>query len=406
MGWRGLPRCTASSHRQHRLRELLRGGRHPPQRCRAERGAGRSARALSPLTSTAELRLGFASLSPPAPDEPISRTAQPRPRPPTRDSSGPSARLPHPRPGQVPSAAALLLLPVERLLLSPEISGALPTQFPPLLSVHLPVAHSCPSPTSPQPPPPHTAPGERTRTPCPPPRSARRADPPWFPADRPHPPAVPQPPSRGQTRPSRHPAPQLSSARICPPVAPLPPPHPALSGRLHPAAPTGRSSQPLLSTPGSLPRAAPFPRAPASVDGHPPPLTRLPTELPRPPTLSSREGRGRALPTRTFSRPQLEKAEEPHPRLLPPAAPAKLPRDPSSRTPPPAALTGRAGTASRSRRGTASTAPPAPLRLRAPRLLWWRCRPRMDYGGRALPRAGAAGPPRQAGMEGGGRGGA
>lgn len=125
LGWRAL---SAQVHSEEAaaappLRgELLRGGRHPPQRCRAERGARRSARALSPLTSTAEPRLG----SPPCPP------ARPW-RADFEDStapsvSGPTARLPPPRPGQVPSAAALLLplLPVERLPLSPRSPGLSP----------------------------------------------------------------------------------------------------------------------------------------------------------------------------------------------------------------------------------------------------------------------------------------
>ncbi|CAN8208211.1 unnamed protein product [Coccothraustes coccothraustes] len=147
VGRRDLPRCTASSRRQQRLGELLRGGRHPPQRCRAEpAGAhGPSPRSHPPQSQ------GWRS--PPCPHNlpPLTSRFRGQHSPvrlPEAAQTSLTARLRSPHPGQVPSAAALflLLLPVEPLPLSPETSGALPAQLPPLSSVHLPVAHSCPRP--------------------------------------------------------------------------------------------------------------------------------------------------------------------------------------------------------------------------------------------------------------------
>lgn len=239
----------------------------------------------------------------PAPSgEPISRTAQPHHSPvrlPETAQTSPTARLPIPCPGQVPSAAALflvLLLPVERLPLYPEIS-LLPScsslficrwlTAGPDLSAAAASTHD---------------PGEGSRTPCP--LGGRT---------RPGSPRTGRIPAscRSPCLPSRSTA--LPAGRPSAPASPCA----LLSGRLHPAVPTGRS-------PSRSPWD-PFPQGAASLDGHPPALTH--GAAPPPPTLSSRQGRGRARPARS-SRPQREKAEEPHPCQLPLTAPPELPGTP------------------------------------------------------------------------------
>lgn len=187
----------------------------------------------------------------PAPSgEPISRTAQPHHSPvrlPETAQTSPTARLPIPCPGQVPSAAALflvLLLPVERLPLYPEIS-LLPScsslficrwlTAGPDLSAAAASTHD---------------PGEGSRTPCP--LGGRT---------RPGSPRTGRIPAscRSPCLPSRSTA--LPAGRPSAPASP----RALLSGRLHPAVPTGRS-------PSRAPWD-PFPQGAASLDGHPPALT-------------------------------------------------------------------------------------------------------------------------------------
>lgn len=227
-------------------------------------------------------------------------TATPQPRPAPRNGSDEPHRPP---PHSLPRAGALSGRPLPRPppprgAASP-LPGDLPAPFL-LLSVHLPLAHSWPRPFRSRRQ--HTRPRGGIAYPVP----ARRADPPWLPADRPHPRVLPQPVS---------PIPQHCPAR-------RPPLCPRLTLRSPLRAPPSRRSHRSLSQPiplGSLPAGSRLPRRP-SARPHP-------RSCPPPPTLSSRQGRGRARPARS-SRPQREKAEEPHPCQLPLTAPPELPGTP------------------------------------------------------------------------------
>lgn len=203
MASRGGQARSAQVHSgQQRLRELLRGGRHrrsaavpsaepagahgPSPRSHPPQSPGWGSPPCSPspppLTSRFRGQHSPVRLPEAAQTTPTARLAPGRcpQRPPFSSSSIPRSGFSRPwRPLGLSPPSSRRSSPFICLWLTADLSPAAATQDP----------------------------WERMRTPCPPPRSARRADPPWLPADRPHPPAVPQPPPRGQTRLSRHPLP-------------------------------------------------------------------------------------------------------------------------------------------------------------------------------------------------------